>query len=94
MSDTTAPEARRTFAVIDGNSLMHRAFHAVPPTMNAPDGRPTNAVFGFLMFLKMSVSPDGVAVFEPAPARAHGDAFHSTRRSATYGRTCASSSPW
>ena len=65
MSDTTAPEARRTFAVIDGNSLMHRAFHAVPPTMNAPDGRPTNAVFGFLnMFLKMvdAFHPDGVAV--------------------------------
>lgn len=47
-------DKRRTFAVIDGNSLMHRAFHAVPPTMNAPDGRPTNAIFGFLnMFLKM-----------------------------------------
>ena len=44
----------RTIAVIDGNSLMHRAFHAVPPTMNAPDGTPTNAIFGFLsMFLKM-----------------------------------------
>ena len=26
-------DKRRTFAVIDGNSLMHRAFHAVPPTM-------------------------------------------------------------
>lgn len=60
MSDT-----RRTFAVIDGNSLMHRAFHAVPPTMNAPDGRPTNAIFGFLnMFLKMidAFNPDGVVV--------------------------------
>lgn len=38
-------------AVIDGNSLMHRAYHAVPPTMNAPDGTPTNAVFGFLSML-------------------------------------------
>ena len=60
MSDT-----RRTFAVVDGNSLMHRAFHAVPPTMNAPDGRPTNAIFGFLnMFLKMidAFDPDGVVV--------------------------------
>lgn len=58
-------DKRRTFAVIDGNSLMHRAFHAVPPTMNAPDGRPTNAIFGFLnMFLKMidAFSPDGVVV--------------------------------
>lgn len=67
MADTaTSPVSareRRVIAVIDGNSLMHRAFHAVPPTMNAPDGRPTNAVFGFLnMFLKMvdEFSPDGV----------------------------------
>ena len=58
-------DKRRTFAVIDGNSLMHRAFHAVPPTMNAPDGRPANAIFGFLnMFLKMidAFNPDGVVV--------------------------------
>ena len=58
-------DKRRTFAVLDGNSLMHRAFHAVPPTMNAPDGRPTNAIFGFLnMFLKMidAFNPDGVVV--------------------------------
>ncbi len=60
MADQTST---RTIAVIDGNSLMHRAFHAVPPTMNAPDGTPTNAVFGFLsMFLKMvdSFAPDGI----------------------------------
>lgn len=53
----------RRIAVIDGNSLMHRAYHAVPDTMNAPDGTPTNAAFGFLSmflkFLEMS-SPDGV----------------------------------
>ena len=67
MTDTApspvSARERRVIAVIDGNSLMHRAFHAVPPTMNAPDGRPTNAVFGFLnMFLKMvdEFAPDGV----------------------------------
>ena len=43
-----------TIAIIDGNSLMHRAYHAVPSTMNAPDGRPTNACFGFIgMLLKL-----------------------------------------
>lgn len=41
----------KTVAVIDGNSLMHRAYHAVPPTMTAPDGTPTNAAFGFLSML-------------------------------------------
>lgn len=56
---------RRTLAVIDGNSLIHRAYHALPPTMTAPDGRPTNAVFGFTsMLLKMvaDLRPDGVVV--------------------------------
>ena len=61
----TAPDApeRRVIAVIDGNSLMHRAFHAIPPTMTAPDGRPTNAIFGFVsMFVKLveSFRPNGV----------------------------------
>ncbi len=53
----------KTIAVIDGNSLMHRAYHAVPPTMNAPDGTPTNAVFGFMsMLLKFAdvASPDAI----------------------------------
>ncbi len=44
----------KKIVVIDGNSLMHRAYHAVPPTMNAPDGTPTNAAFGFMaMLLKL-----------------------------------------
>ncbi|TEB04792.1 DNA polymerase I [Pelotomaculum schinkii] len=36
--------------LVDGNSLLHRCFHAFPP-MSAPDGRPTNAVFGMLRLL-------------------------------------------
>ena len=53
----------KTVAVIDGNSLMHRAYHAVPPTMNAPDGTPTNAVFGFYSMLLKFIDeskPDAV----------------------------------
>jgi len=55
----------RTIAVVDGNSIIHRAFHALPPTMTAPDGRPTNAAFGFVsMLVKMiaDLAPDGVVV--------------------------------
>ncbi|MCL1847146.1 MAG: DNA polymerase I [Coriobacteriia bacterium] len=63
-SVTVGPAATpRTIAIIDGNSLMHRAFHAVPPYMTAPDGRPTNACFGFLsMFLKLveDFAPSGI----------------------------------
>ncbi len=54
---------KKTIAVIDGNSLMHRAYHAVPPTMNAPDGTPTNAVFGFMSMLFKFIevaNPDGI----------------------------------
>ena len=61
MTDTATPT--RTIAVIDGNSLMHRAFHAIMQPMSAPDGRATNALFGFFnMFIKLveSFSPDGV----------------------------------
>jgi DNA polymerase-1 len=55
--------ARRTIAVIDGNSLMHRAYHAIMQPMTAPDGRSTNALFGFFnMFIKMveTFHPDGI----------------------------------
>ena len=41
----------KKIAVIDGNSLMHRAYHAVQTPMTAKDGTPTNAVFGFLSML-------------------------------------------
>ena len=61
MTDTATPT--RTIAVIDGNSLMHRAFHAIMQPMSAPDGRATNALFGFFnMFIKLveSFEPDGV----------------------------------
>ncbi len=53
----------KTIAVIDGNSLMHRAYHAIQTPMEALDGTPTNAVFGFLqMFCKFVeiASPDAV----------------------------------
>lgn len=32
--------------LIDGNAILHRAFHAIPP-LNNKDGIPTNAVYGF-----------------------------------------------
>ncbi len=53
----------RTIAVIDGNSLMHRAYHAIQTPMTAPDGTPTNAAFGFMsMLLKFyeTAHPDGI----------------------------------
>ena len=50
--------------LIDGHALVHRAFHALPPTLNSPKGVPTNAVFGFTsVLLKMikDLKPDYIA---------------------------------
>lgn len=47
------------FVLIDGNSLINRAFYATPP-MQAKDGTPTNAVYAFMnMLIKIigEVSP-------------------------------------
>lgn len=65
---------RETFLAVDGNSLMHRAFHALP-LMDA-DGVYTNAVHGFLsMLLKAAqeLSPRYIAVAfdEHAPTFRH-----------------------
>ncbi len=37
--------------LLDGYSLMYRAFHGLQAPMSAPDGTPTNAVHGFMMML-------------------------------------------
>ncbi len=41
----------KKLVIIDGSSLLYRAFYALPPTMTSPEGVPTNAVFGFLRML-------------------------------------------
>lgn len=41
---------RKKFLIIDGNSLMHRAFHAIPP-LTTSQGILTNAVYGFTNML-------------------------------------------
>jgi DNA polymerase-1 len=61
--------------VIDGNSIVNRAYYGVR-ILNAPDGTPTNAVFGFLNIYRRLISeerPDGVCVtFDlPAPTFRH-----------------------
>jgi len=53
------------FVLLDGYSLMYRAFHALQSPMSAPDGTPTNAVHGFVMMLLKVIQeerPDAMAV--------------------------------
>jgi DNA polymerase-1 len=50
--------------LIDGNSLVHRAFHAIPP-LTTGAGQHTNAIYGFTtMFLRLleDENPDYLAV--------------------------------
>ncbi len=37
--------------IIDGNALIHRSFHALPPTLRTKKGLLVNAVYGFTAFL-------------------------------------------
>ena len=37
--------------IIDGNALIHRSFHALPPTMKTKSGEQTNAVYGYTSVL-------------------------------------------
>jgi DNA polymerase-1 len=40
----------KKLVLIDGNAIIHRAFHALPP-LSTQGGQPTNAVYGFFMML-------------------------------------------
>lgn len=37
--------------IIDGNAIIHRSFHALPPTLRTKEGLLVNAVYGFSSFL-------------------------------------------
>ncbi len=59
--------------LVDGNSLMYRAYHALPPLDNG-EGVPTNAVYGFLSMLLKALSDEKprycAVAFDP-----HGPTF-------------------
>ncbi len=59
---------KRTFLIIDGNALLHRAWHALPP-LSTKDGRLIHAAYGFTSILLRVLKdwkPDYIAVtFDP-----------------------------
>lgn len=60
----TAKEKMERLLVVDGNSLIHRGFHAIPH-LSTKGGEPTNGVYGFaLLFFKAlkELKPQYVAV--------------------------------
>jgi len=46
--------SKKNFIIIDGNSVLHRGFHAMPPLTNKK-GEPIGAVYGFVLALFKSV---------------------------------------
>lgn len=80
-------ESRKKILIIDGHSLAHRAYHALPATLKRPDGTPTNAVLGFCnMLLKLldEECPDAaVCTFDtPQPTFRHKkyEQYKATRK--------------
>ncbi|MDE4541499.1 DNA polymerase I [Thermoanaerobacterium sp. R66] len=75
------------FLIIDGNSLMYRAYFALPDLMNS-EGMHTNAIYGFsMMLLKLlnEEKPDYIAIAfdKKAPTFRHKEysAYKGTRQS-------------
>src|SRR6188474_2012395 len=50
----------RELFLIDGNSLVYRAFFALPESIATSDGRPTNAIFGFASMLVKIITDYGI----------------------------------
>ena len=72
------PSPRR-LVLIDGNSYLYRAFHALPP-LTTSKGQPTGAIFGFLNMLRQirrMHSPDLIAVVMDAPGPTFRDELYA-----------------
>ena len=72
--------------LLDGNSLVNRAYYGVRP-LTAPDGTPTNAIFGFLSILQKLLEdekPEALCVMfdrrEPTFRHLHSAAYKATRK--------------
>ena len=70
---------RDIFVAIDANSIVHRAFHSYPSTLETSGGVQVNAVFGFtVMFLKV------LEIFDPKYIVCTFDTSRPTFRHAKY----------
>lgn len=77
----------KKFVLIDGNAILHRAWHALPPTLMTEDGTIVNAAYGFAsILLKVlgELKPDYLAVAWDTAARTFRkdkyEAYKATRK--------------
>lgn len=69
---------KKTLVIIDGNALVHRAFHALPE-LTSPQGKPVNGLYGFLLvFLKAlrDLEPDYIAAAFDLPGPTFRDRIY------------------
>ncbi|MGI6373923.1 MAG: DNA polymerase I [Patescibacteria group bacterium] len=69
-------QINKKLIIIDGHALIHRSFHALPPTLRTKSGQLVNAVYGFSSFLLKALkefSPDYVVLTldKPGPTFRH-----------------------
>jgi DNA polymerase-1 len=74
--DPMHPQQRRVLLLVDGNALVHRAFHALPPLTTSRTGEIVNAVYGFANTLfkvvsNLKASHWAIAFDYPAPTFRH-----------------------
>lgn len=50
-NSVSSPETSPRLLLVDGHAYAYRAFHAIR-SLNAPDGSPTNAIYGFIKMLQ------------------------------------------
>jgi DNA polymerase-1 len=72
----TGQSKRKVLMIIDGNAMIHRAFHAIPEELTTKSGEPVNATYGFTtMLLKAigDIQPDYIAMTfdRPSPTFRH-----------------------
>lgn len=72
-----------TLLIVDGNGLMHRAYHALPPFKTAK-GVPTQVVYGFFSILSKSIAdfqPTHVLICFDTPAPTFRNILHKEYQS-------------
>lgn len=70
---------KKILIIIDSHALIHRAFHAFPPTLVTKDGKPVNAVYGYFSLLL-----DVISKFNPSNIIAVFDSKGPTVRQSDY----------
>lgn len=68
----TEAMARERLVLVDGHSMVYRAYFAIPGHLSTKEGLPTNAIFGFTNMLRKLLAgrkPERVAVVFDAPGK-------------------------